>query len=79
MGPQNTPMAPEFVDRTLIHPRRVQEAWDIADVVLWLMSPAAQRITGHFVPVDGGNHVRGLFSYWDKMVEGGVLSRPESA
>jgi 3-oxoacyl-[acyl-carrier protein] reductase len=79
MGPQNTPMKPEFLDRTLIHPQRLQEASDIADVALWLMSPAAQRLTGLFVPVDGGNHVRGLFSYWDKMVEGGAMSRPETA
>jgi len=72
-------MRPEFIDRTLIHPQRLQEASDIADVALWLMSPAAQRLTGLFVPVDGGNHVRGLFSYWDKMVEGGAMSRPETA
>jgi 3-oxoacyl-[acyl-carrier protein] reductase len=79
MGPQHTPMMPEFVDRTLIYPRRLQETSDIADIALWLMSPAAQRLTGLFIPVDGGNHVRGLFSYWDKMVEGGILSRPGDA
>jgi 3-oxoacyl-[acyl-carrier protein] reductase len=79
MGPQDTPMMPEFVDRTLIHPRRLQEASDIADVAFWLMSPASQRITGHFIAVDGGNHVRGLFSYWDKMADAGWMKRPENA
>lgn len=55
----------EFLDRTLIHPPRHQETSDIADVAMWLMSSAAQRITGHFIPVDGGQHVRGVHSYWD--------------
>jgi 3-oxoacyl-[acyl-carrier protein] reductase len=61
-------MGQEFLDRTLIHPLRHQEASEIADVALFLMSPASQRITGHFIPVDGGQHVRGLHSYWDVMV-----------
>jgi 3-oxoacyl-[acyl-carrier protein] reductase len=62
-------MGQEFLDRTLVHPARHQEPSDIADVVLFLMSPAAQRITGHFIPVDGGQHVRGLHSYWDVTAE----------
>lgn len=59
----------EFLDRTLIHPTRFQETSDIADVAMWLMSPAAQRITGQFIPVDGGQHVRGIHSYWDVAIE----------
>lgn len=59
----------EFLDRTLIRPLRFQETSDIADVAMWLMSPAAQRITGHFIPVDGGQHVRGIHSYWDVAAE----------
>jgi 3-oxoacyl-[acyl-carrier protein] reductase len=62
-------MGQEFLDRTLIQPPRHQEASDIADVALFLMSPAAQRITGHFVPVDGGQHVRGLHNYHEAMAE----------
>lgn len=67
----------EFLDRTLIAPPRHQEASDIADVALFLMSPAAQRITGHFIPVDGGQHVRGLHSYWDVAAAQGLVTRPE--
>lgn len=67
----------EFLDRTLVGPEpRHQEATDIADVALFLMSPAAGRITGHFVPVDGGQHVRGLHSYWDVAEEQGLVARP---
>ena len=67
----------EFLDRTLVFPPRHQSASDIADVALFLMSPAAQRITGHFIPVDGGQHVRGLHSYWDVAEAQGLVSRPD--
>ncbi|GAA4853340.1 hypothetical protein [Pseudonocardia dioxanivorans] len=40
------------------------------------MSPAAQRVTGHVIPVDGGQHVRGLHSYWDVAEAQGLVSRP---
>lgn len=66
----------EFLDRTLVSPPRHQTASDIADIALFLMSPAAQRITGHFIPVDGGQHVRGLHSYWDVAEAQGLVSRP---
>jgi len=67
----------EFLDRTLVGPDpRHQEATDIADVAMFLLSPAAQRITGHFIPVDGGQHVRGLHSYWDVAEAQGLVSRP---
>jgi NAD(P)-dependent dehydrogenase (short-subunit alcohol dehydrogenase family) len=66
----------EFVDRTLVADKRHQEPSDIADVALFLMSPAAQRITGHFIPVDGGQHVRGLHSYWDVAEAQGLVERP---
>lgn len=56
----------EFADRVLVGPEvRHNEATDIADVAMFLLSEQAQRITGHFIPVDGGQHVRGLHSYWD--------------
>jgi 3-oxoacyl-[acyl-carrier protein] reductase len=66
----------EFLDRTLVVPPRHQEPSDIADVAQFLMSSAAQRITGHFIPVDGGQHVRGLHSYWDVAEAQGLVSRP---
>lgn len=67
-------MGDEFLDRILIGPdKRHQEASDIADVAMFLLSDAAQRITGHFVPVDGGQHVRGLHSYWDVAKEQGLV------
>lgn len=66
----------EFTDRTLVADKRNQEPSDIADVALFLMSPAAQRITGHFIPVDGGQHVRGLHSYWDVAFAQGLVERP---
>jgi NAD(P)-dependent dehydrogenase (short-subunit alcohol dehydrogenase family) len=66
----------EFLDRTLVGPPRHQEPSDIADVALFLMSPTAGRITGHFIPVDGGQHVRGLHSYWDVAEAQGIVARP---
>ncbi|TCK26959.1 SDR family NAD(P)-dependent oxidoreductase [Pseudonocardia endophytica] len=66
----------EFLDRTLVAPPRHQEPEDVADVALFLLSPAAARITGHFVPVDGGQHVRGLHSYWDVAERQGLVARP---
>lgn len=66
----------EFLDRTLIAPARHQHAADIADVAMFLMSAHAARITGHFIPVDGGQHVRGLHSYWDVAETQGLVSRP---
>jgi 3-oxoacyl-[acyl-carrier protein] reductase len=66
----------EFTDRTLVADTRNQNPSDIADVALFLMSQAAQRITGHFIPVDGGQHVRGLHSYWDVALEQGLVERP---
>jgi 3-oxoacyl-[acyl-carrier protein] reductase len=66
-----------FLDRTLVGPEaRHQEPSDVADVTMFLLSPAAQRITGHFIPVDGGQHVRGLHSYWDVAEKQGLVSRP---
>ena len=32
----------------------VQTAAEVADVMHWLLSPAAKRITGQIIPVDGG-------------------------
>ncbi len=56
--------------------KRHQDPSDIADVALFLMSRAAQRITGHFIPRRRGQHVRGLHSYWDVALEQGLVERP---
>ncbi|MGW4066611.1 SDR family NAD(P)-dependent oxidoreductase [Nocardia grenadensis] len=70
------PIGQEFLDRTLISPQRHQHATDIADIAMFLMSAQSARITGHFIPVDGGQHVRGLHSYWDVAEAQGLVSRP---
>lgn len=67
-------MGDEFLARTLIgRSPRHGEAQDIADVTAFLLSGLAARITGVTVPVDGGGHVRGLFSYWDVAKEEGLV------
>jgi 3-oxoacyl-[acyl-carrier protein] reductase len=67
-------MGDEFLERVVIgkEPRHT-EPEDIADVAAFLLSAASSRITGLTIPVDGGNHVRGLFSYWDVAVEEGIV------
>lgn len=67
-------MGEEFLRRVVIgaEPRHT-EPQDIADVTAFLLSELAGRITGVTIPVDGGNHVRGLFSYWDVAVEEGIV------
>jgi NAD(P)-dependent dehydrogenase (short-subunit alcohol dehydrogenase family) len=37
---------------------RSGDAWDIANAVVFLASPAAKHITGVMLPVDGGATVR---------------------
>lgn len=46
---------------------RLGQPIDIANAAVFLCSDEADWITGVTLPVDGGNHVRGLFSYWDTM------------
>jgi 3-oxoacyl-[acyl-carrier protein] reductase len=67
-------MGQAFLDRVVIgaDPRHT-EPQDIANVAAFLLSDLAGRITGVTIPVDGGNHVRGLFSYWDVAVEEGIV------
>ncbi|MBA3347197.1 MAG: SDR family oxidoreductase [Actinobacteria bacterium] len=67
-------MGEEFLARTLVgRTPRHGEAQDIADVTAFLLSDLAARITGVTIPVDGGGHVRGLFSYWDVAKEEGLV------
>jgi 3-oxoacyl-[acyl-carrier protein] reductase len=56
-------MGREFLTRTPLG--RIGETEDIAQVAAFLMSEESYWITGSTMPVDGGQHIRGLHSYWD--------------
>jgi glucose 1-dehydrogenase len=64
-------MGEEFVDRTPLG--RIGEPEDIAKVVTFLSSDYAQWVTGETISVDGGQHIRGLHSYWDTLDEMGLF------
>lgn len=64
-------MGQEFVDRTPLG--RIGEPDDIAKVVIFLSSDYAQWVTGETICVDGGQHIRGLHSYWDTLDEMGLF------
>jgi 3-oxoacyl-[acyl-carrier protein] reductase len=57
-------MAREFLSRTPLGKSCGTPA-DVAGVVSFLCSEDASWITGDTIAVDGGNHIRGLHSYWD--------------
>lgn len=58
-------MGAEFIARTPLG--RIGEPEDIAQVAAFLLSNEAYWITGVTVSVDGGQHIRGLHSYWDTL------------
>ena len=62
LGPR---MREEYLAHTPLG--RIGEVGDIASVAAFLLSEEARWITGATIPVDGGNHVRGLHSFWDTM------------
>jgi NAD(P)-dependent dehydrogenase (short-subunit alcohol dehydrogenase family) len=55
-GPDISAIDPTFVDRAIAYSpagRLVTRA-EVASVIAWLCSPAADLITGHTIPLDGG-------------------------
>ncbi|MDS0300186.1 SDR family oxidoreductase [Halogeometricum sp. S1BR25-6] len=64
-------MGEEFVERTPLG--RIGEPEDVAKVVTFLASDQAQWVTGETICVDGGQHIRGLHSYWDTLEEMGLF------
>jgi len=61
-------MREEFLVRTPLG--RLGRPDDVAAVVAFLLSEAARWITGAVIPVDGGQHIRLLQSYWHVLQEG---------
>jgi glucose 1-dehydrogenase len=59
------PMGEEFLSRTPLG--RIGETEDVANVAAFLLSDESYWITGVTLSVDGGQHIRGLHSYWDTM------------
>ena len=59
-------MGQEFLARTPLGKMCGMPA-DVAGVVAFLCGEDAAWITGETISVDGGNHIRGLHSYWDLM------------
>lgn len=64
-------MGEEFINHTPLG--RIGEPEDVARVVTFLSSDYAQWVTGETISVDGGQHVRGLQSYWDTLNEMGMF------
>jgi NAD(P)-dependent dehydrogenase (short-subunit alcohol dehydrogenase family) len=55
-GPDISEIDPTFVDRAIAHSpggRLVTRA-EVANLIAWLCSPAADMITGHTIPIDAG-------------------------
>ena len=64
-------MGERFVERTPLG--RIGEPEDVAKVVAFLLSDYGYWITGETICVDGGQHIRGLHSYWDTLNEMGMF------
>ena len=55
-GPDISEIDPTFIDRAIAHSPsgKLVTRPEVADLVTWLCSPAADVITGHTIPIDGG-------------------------
>jgi len=55
-GPDISAIDPTFVDRAIRHTPagRLVTRQEVANLIAWLCSPAADLITGHTIPIDGG-------------------------
>lgn len=62
----------EFLKRTVLG-ERFGEPEDVGRVVVFLASEYAGWVTGETICVDGGQHIRGLHSYWDVLDEMGAF------
>lgn len=58
---ESTFLAEKFVEETAL--RRIITVDECADVALFLASDLSSSITGHIIPVDGGNHLARLPQY----------------
>lgn len=52
---------------------RIGEPEDVAKVTAFLLSNYGQWVTGETICVDGGQHIRGLHSYWDVLDDMGMF------
>jgi NAD(P)-dependent dehydrogenase (short-subunit alcohol dehydrogenase family) len=55
-GPDISAIDPTFVDRAIAHSPggRLVTRREVADLIIWLCSTAADMITGHTIPIDAG-------------------------
>ncbi len=55
-GPDISAIDPTFIDRAIAHSpsKRLVTRAEVANLIVWLCSPAADLITGHTIPIDGG-------------------------
>jgi NAD(P)-dependent dehydrogenase (short-subunit alcohol dehydrogenase family) len=55
-GPDISAIDPTFINRAIAHTPvgRLVTRPEVASLIVWMCSPAADLITGHTIPVDGG-------------------------
>jgi len=68
-------MGEMFLDRTPLG--RIGRPDDIAKVVAFLASEYSRWVTGETICVDGGQHIRGLDSYWDTLDAMGMFEEQD--